>query len=155
MNSTFEEELNRHGSFTFTNVGTSMLPLLRQHKDLFVIEKKTEERCKRYDAVLYKRANGQYVLHRILRVRAKDYILCGDHQFRREYGVTEDQILGVMTKIIREGKSIEVKERRYQWYVHLWCDLFYLRAAILWFKSVMGRIRRKFQKVKEKLLMCR
>lgn len=147
MNSTYEEELERHGSFTFTNVGTSMLPLLRQHKDLFVIEKKMGERCSKYDAVLFKRANGQYVLHRILKVRRKDYVLCGDHQFHRECGVTEDQILGVMTKVVREGVTISVTDLKYQCYVHLWCDFFYVRAAILWMKTVPCRIRRKLGRI--------
>ena len=147
MNSTFEEELERHGSFTFMNVGISMMPLLRQHKDLFVIAKKNGMRCNKYDAVLFKRANGQYVLHRILKVREKDYILCGDHQFHREYGVTEEQILGVMTKVIRDGKSIAVTDPLYQWYVHLWCDFFYIRAVILWIKTVPGRIRRMLERL--------
>ncbi len=150
MNSTYEEELERHGRFIFTNVGTSMLPLLRQHKDLFVIEKKRGERCHKYDVVLFKRAKGQYVLHRILKVREKDYVLCGDHQFCREYGVTEDQILGVLTKVIREGVTISVTDRKYQCYVHLWCDLFYARAALLWMKTVPGRIRRKLRRILRK-----
>lgn len=134
MKRTYEEELNLHGSFTFTNTGTSMMPLLREHRDLFVIEKKTEERCKKYDAVLFKRANGQYVLHRILKVRTNDYVLCGDHLFRREYGIAENQILGVMTKVIRDGKTISVTNKKYLCYVHLWCDFFYVRAGFLWIK---------------------
>lgn len=147
MNSSYEEELDRHGSFVYRNVGTSMMPMLRQNKDLFVIEKKTGERCRKYDAVLFKRANGQYVLHRILKVRRNDYILCGDHQYRREYGVTEVQILGVMTKVIREGVTIAVSDKKYQRYVHLWCDFFYIRVAILWMKTVPGRIRRRLRKM--------
>lgn len=147
MNSTYEKELERHGRFTFTNVGTSMMPLLRQNKDLFVIEKKTGKRLRKYDTVLFKRANGRYVLHRILEVRGKDYVLSGDHQFRREYGVTDDQILGVMTKVIRDGITISVMDKKYQMYVHLWCDFFYIRAAILWMKMLPYRIRRKFRKM--------
>ncbi|MFA9466312.1 MAG: hypothetical protein ACERKN_18750 [Velocimicrobium sp.] len=147
MNRTYEEELDLHGSFTFTNVGTSMMPLLRQHKDLFVIEKKTDERCKKYDAVLFKRANGQYVLHRILKVRENNYVLCGDHQFQSEYGITDDQILGVMTKVIRDGVIISVTDKKYWWYVHLWCDFFYVRAAVLWMKMYLYRVQRKFEKM--------
>lgn len=147
MNRTYEEELDLHGSFTFTNVGTSMMPLLRQHKDLFVIEKKTDERCKKYDAVLFKRATGQYVLHRILKDCGKDYVLCGDHQFHREYGIMDDQILGVMTKVIRDGVTISVTDKKYQWYVHLWCDFFYVRAAVLWMKMYLYRVQRKFEKM--------
>jgi len=147
MNSTYEEELERHGSFIFTNVGISMMPLLRQHKDLFVIEKKGWKRCKKYDVVLIKRETGQYVLHRILKVCVNDYVLCGDHQFHREYGVTHDQILGVMTKVIRDGVTISVTDKKYQMYVHLWCDFFYIRAVVLWMKMLPYRIRRKIRKI--------
>jgi len=150
MNSSYEEELDKHGSFTYTNVGTSMMPLLRQHKDLFVIEKKTGERYKKYDVVLFKRTDGKYVLHRILKVRREDYVLCGDHQFRREYGVTENQILGVMTKVVRDGVSMSVTDKKYQRYVHLWCNFFYIRAAILRMKAILNKIRRKFDKMVEK-----
>lgn len=144
MSSTYEEQLDRHGSFIFTNVGTSMMPLLRQHKDLFKIEKKPPKRCRKYDVVLIKRPSGQYVLHRILKVREKDYVLCGDNQFEREYGVTEDQILGVMTQVIRaKGVSFPVTDKKYRLYVHLWCDFFYIRAGVLWIKSLGRKLARK------------
>ena len=38
MKMTFEEVLEREGRLVYTNVGISMLPLLRQGKDLFVVE---------------------------------------------------------------------------------------------------------------------
>ena len=34
----YEEYLNKHGTLTNTNVGVSMLPLLRQGRDLFTVE---------------------------------------------------------------------------------------------------------------------
>ena len=137
MNITYEEELERHGSFIFKNVGTSMMPLLRQHKDLFLIESKNSREIRKYDVVLYKRANGQYVLHRILKLGKNDYVLCGDHQYRREYGIYNNQILGVLTRVIRDNKTIEVSYWKYKLYVHIWCDLFYIRAMILWLKSFL------------------
>ena len=37
--STFEEELARKRKLIYTNVGDSMMPLLRQGKDLLIIER--------------------------------------------------------------------------------------------------------------------
>lgn len=37
IKTSYEEELNRKGSFTYTNVGISMLPLLCQGRDLFTM----------------------------------------------------------------------------------------------------------------------
>lgn len=127
---TFEEVLDKHGSLVFTNVGVSMMPLLRQGRDLMVIVKKGAERCKKYDAVLFKRDNGQYVLHRVLEVRENDYLIVGDNCWQKEY-VREDQILGIMTEVVRDGKKISVDDKNYQRYVHLWCDHFPARAAVL------------------------
>ena len=70
----FEKYLDEHGKLTYTNVGVSMLPLLRQGKDLFVLEKKKSGRCNVGDVVLYRRKH-QYVLHRIIDVRANDYVI--------------------------------------------------------------------------------
>ena len=142
---TFEEEINRTGRLVYTNVGRSMMPLLRQHKDLMIIEKPAG-RCRKYDVPLYKRDNGQYVLHRILKVRKEDYVICGDHCWRKEYGITDRHIIGVLTGVVRNRKTIPVTDRRYLAYVHLWCDFFYIRAAILLSKSLFYRLKRKLRR---------
>ena len=54
----YEEFLEANGELTYTNVGTSMMPLLRQGRDLFTVRKKTEERCRAGDVVLYRREAG-------------------------------------------------------------------------------------------------
>ena len=132
--STFEEVIARHGKLIYRNVGNSRNPLIRQGRDLMIIEK-APERLKRYDVPLYKRDSGQYVLHRVLKVRKDDYVLCGDNQWRRESGITDRHIIGVLTGVIRDGKEISVTDWRYRLYVHLWCDLFYIRGGILWLKG--------------------
>lgn len=126
---TFEEELDRTGKFTYFCKGISMLPLLRQEKDLFTIEKKVG-RCKKYDVVLYKRQTGAYVLHRIVEVREKDYVMLGDHCLYKEYGIPEERVLGVMTSFVRDGKEYSVKNIGYQAYAVLWYKLYPLRVLL-------------------------
>ena len=138
----FEELLEKDGYLVYTNVGASMMPLLRQRRDIIEIRKKNTQRCKKYDVVLYKRGD-KYILHRILKVREKDYVICGDHNIWREYGITDSQILGVMTRVIRDGKSIYPTDWKYKVYVHLWCDFYYLRAGILLGKRMVSRIARR------------
>lgn len=142
--STFEEQLAQHGAFVYTNVGVSMLPLLRQGRDLMVITQKPTERCRKLDAVLFKRRNGQYILHRILEVREKDYYIVGDNCISGEY-VQEDQILGVLTEVIRKGKRFPVTDPSYLRYVHLWCDHYRVRFAIL---RVLFKLRRIASRIK-------
>lgn len=141
----FEDYIEQEGKLIYKNVGTSMMPLIRQGKDLMVIEK-PQGRLKKYDVPLYKRDSGQYVLHRILKVRENDYVICGDHCYRKEYGITDRHIIGVLTAVIRDGKEIPVTDRRYRMYVRLWCDFFHIRALILIAKTIPRRIRRKYGK---------
>lgn len=141
--STFEEELRQNGYLLYRNVGDSMMPLIRQGRDLVLIERRPEGRLKKYEVPLYRRDSGQYVLHRILRVRKDDYVLCGDNRWQRETGITDRHIIGVLTAVIRDGKKLPVTDWRYRLYVHLWCDLFPIRAAVLWCRDIPGRVKRK------------
>ena len=145
MKATFEEILARDGRLVYTSVGDSMRPFVRSGEDLLVIEKPTG-RLKRYDVPLYRRDSGQYVLHRVLKVRPDDYVICGDNRWQRETGITDRHILGVLTGIVRKGKMISVEDPAYRRKVRLWCDLFWVRAAILWMKALPGRVRRKLKK---------
>ncbi len=142
MSVRFEEVLARDGKLVHTGVGDSMLPMLRPKRDLVIIGRPSG-RLKRYDVALYKRGSGQYVLHRVLKARGDEYVLCGDNQWSRERGVTDRQIIGVLTAFVRDGKEIPVTDPRYRLYAHLWCDLFWLRAAVLWCLTLFGRIKRK------------
>ena len=116
-----------------------MLPVIRQGRDLLVIRRQTG-RLKKYDVPLYRRDSGQYVLHRVLKVREKDYVICGDNRWHRETGITDRQILGVLTAIIRDGKEVPVTAPLYRLYVHLWCGLFPLRAFFLKGRHVWKRM---------------
>lgn len=143
--STFEEELALHGKLLYTNVGDSMMPLIRQGKDLLIIES-TNGPLKKYDIPLYKRDNGQYVLHRILKVRKNDYVICGDNRWHCEYGISDRHIIGVLTTVIRDGKEVDFSGWKYKLYVHLWCDFFYVRMLLLFLKVLPKRIKRKLRK---------
>lgn len=157
--STFEEELARKGQLIYTNVGDSMMPLLRQGKDLLIIKRPKEwdvpyegsepiaRKLRRLDVPLYKRDNGAYVLHRVLKVRKKDYVICGDNRYQREYGINDRHVIGVLTGVVRDGREISVHDKKYLFYAHMWCDFFWIRAGILWMKRLPARVRRKLGKL--------
>lgn len=128
--SSFEELLAKEGRLIYSSVGDSMLPLIREGRDLLVVEP-PRGRLKRLDIPLYRRDSGQYVLHRVLRVRKNDYVLCGDNRWSRETGVTDRQILGVLKAILRDGRELPMTDWCFRLYAHLWCDLFPLRALAL------------------------
>ncbi|MBR3561746.1 MAG: S24/S26 family peptidase [Oscillospiraceae bacterium] len=137
-----EQELSERGVFVYTTKGVSMRPLLRQNRDLIVVRARPEERLKKYDTALFKRDNGDYVLHRVVQVREHDYIICGDNLEQME-PVREDQILGVLQEIVRNGKTITVHDIPYNIYVHLWWDAYPVRFFLRKVRRLGGRVKRK------------
>ena len=137
---TFEELLNEQGYFLYTNVGNSMMPLLRQRKDVIEIQKKNG-RIKKYEVALYK-VEDKYILHRCISVNEKGYVFSGDHNTYKEYNVTDDMIIGVMTRILRDNKIIYPSSLLYRLYSHLWVDLYPIKVILLSFKKAVSRIMR-------------
>ena len=136
----FETEIERNGFIVYTNKGDSMMPLLRQDRDLMVIRKITEP-LKRNDAVLFKRPNGAYVMHRIIRVYSDGtYRIGGDNRWFSEI-VPGEWILGILTEIIRDGKHISVTEDKDY--------LQYLKK--LPYRRTMMKIRRYGSLIKQKI----
>ena len=133
---TFELQLERDGVLIYPNKGTSMLPLIRQGRDLMVI-KKLNKRPRKYDAVLFIRADGKYVLHRIQKVyNDGSYYIIGDNCTTGET-VKEDQIIGILTEVKRgeKGKSImssDIKYKLYARFILLILPLRKLVAKIRW-----------------------
>lgn len=136
---TYEAYLEEHGSMTYSNVGVSMLPLLRQGRDLFTVEKKGAARCRKYDVVLYRRPPASYVLHRIIEVRGDDYVILGDNCINKEYGITDGDIIGVMTGFVRDGKTHTVRETGYRIYSR--AVVFFAPVRIL-LRKLRGKLRR-------------
>ncbi len=84
--------------------GISMRPMLREHKDIAVIER-VNRKLQRNDVPLYRRAGcDKLVLHRILKVTDNGYVIRGDNLFYKEYDVTDEDIVGVLKAFYREGK---------------------------------------------------
>lgn len=114
------EKLNSGGTVTFTPNGKSMLPMLRDGEDVVVLVK-PKGRLHLFDVPLYRRSNGTYVLHRIVNFDADgSYVMCGDNQFELEHGITDEDIIGVMTVFYRKGKAYRVNSLKYRLYVNFW-----------------------------------
>ena len=145
MSATFEEILEHSGRLVYTSAGDSMRPFIRSDRDLLVIEK-PQGRLKKYDVALYRRDSGRYVLHRVIKVRPNDYVTCGDNRWQREAGVTDRHVLGVLTAIVRDGKTVSVRDPDYRRRVRLWCGFYWLRAAVLWMRALPGRVRGRIRR---------
>ena len=138
-----EEVLNSGGEFLLSPKGTSMLPLIVQGKDRVVLKKYDTSEPKKHDIIFYRRTDGTFVLHRIVK-KAKDgtFVLCGDNQLVLEKGIATEQIIGYVTAIHKEDQILSISSLRYRIYVHIWCFFPYRRLVKL-LKRVVGAIQRK------------
>lgn len=140
---TFEEILAGQKKLVYKTKGVSMLPMLRQDRDLVHIVPPAD-RLKKYDVAFYRRANGQYVLHRVVKVEQTGYGIRGDNCIGTEH-VPEEQVLGVLVAFQRDGKTRPVTAFGYRLYARLWCWLYPLRYTYKRARSFGGRIKRKIK----------
>lgn len=134
------EKLSNGGTVTIQPKGTSMMPLIRQGKDE-VILKAPAGRLNKYDIPFYKRKDGQFVLHRIVKVREHDYVMCGDNQTVWEYGITDDMIFAVVCGIKRDGKIISSDDREYLKYCRRQVLKQRIRKKVLSVRKVLSKIK--------------
>lgn len=107
-----KEQIDGGKTVIFSPNGTSMLPLIRPNTDTVML-KKAPEKLKKYDLPLYLREDGRFVLHRVVGVKKDGYVMCGDNQYRREYGIKNEQILAIACGIYRGDKLISTDDDKY------------------------------------------
>ncbi len=141
-----EEILAETGELFTTASGVSMLPCIRPKRDMLHLVKPGQG-IQNYDVILYKRTNETYILHRVMEVRPDSYVLCGDNQWVLEHGITDEKVLGVLRGFYRGKKYVDCqKNRRYHFYVKLWCFSLAIRRWILRGMNLMRRIGWKLRK---------
>ena len=137
----FEDLLEKDGRLVYKIKGRSMKPMLRENRDLVIVEVPSA-RLQKDDVALYKRGE-QYVLHRVIAVGDGFYRIRGDNTYSLEH-VSDEQILGVLTGFTRRGRNHAVTESGYRFYVRFWNFIYPLR--FVWF-----HIKRGLKAVAEKL----
>lgn len=138
------QSLDEGRDVKLTVTGMSMYPMLRDQMDNVIIEK-SDSFCK-YDVVLYRRANGQYVLHRIVGVRGDGFVLAGDNERTREYPVDRASCIGRMKAFERSGKIYDAHVWWYRLYSRLWVCFFPFRRTLGKVLRLIARIYKRLNK---------
>ena len=124
--------------------GVSMMPMLRQGTDSVELSP-LPERLKKYDLPVYRRGDGQYVMHRVVDVKADRYICLGDNTLNFEH-IYPEQMIGVVSAFKRGDKRIEVTAPGYQLYCRIWRLTHPVRVRIYRMKCFARKLLRPFRK---------
>ena len=97
------EILDSGAILPLTVTGSSMLPFLRHRRDTVHLRKTDSPR--RGQILFFRRANGEFVLHRLRRILPDGrFLMNGDAQDWCEV-ITREQVLAEVIMITRNGKS--------------------------------------------------
>lgn len=142
------ERLSAGESVKFTPRGISMLPMIEGGRDQVVLSP-LPEKLKKYDLPFYRRDDGQFVLHRIVKA-GQTYTCIGDHQLVYEHGVRRDQMIALATGLYRKGKYYSLDSFGYKLYSRLWHWTRPLRRLTYWcvyiLRAIAHRMKRIFKK---------
>ena len=108
--------------------GSSMTPFLVHGRDTVYLSK-AEHPLKRGDMILYRRACGAYVLHRIYAEKDGSYTLVGDAQTLLETGIQPEQVLAVVSAVRRKGKLLKRGNFCWDFFEKVWIRMVPLRPA--------------------------
>ena len=125
-----QELLAQGKSVSLTVTGESMSPFLRHGRDQIRLEAVTAP-PQRGDMVFFRRRNGQYIMHRILRhLPDGNYALIGDGQQQVEKPIAPQQIFAVVTQVCRKGAWIGREAFWWRFFAGPWLTLLPLRPTL-------------------------
>ena len=122
--------------------GSSMAPFLASNRDYVFLEAPARP-LKKGDIVLFRRENGNYILHRIKKITPDSCYLLGDRQTELEGPVPISSVCCLVTSAKRKGKTITNKNFSWKFYEKVWINLIFLRPAIFAFLRFFRKKRIK------------
>ena len=118
--------------------GGSMNPFLIQGRDTVYLSR-LERPARRGDILLYQRDNGKYILHRVWRVEKDGTLtIVGDAQTQLERGIRQDQIIAVVTAVIRKGQRMAPGSFWWEFFEKVWIRMVPLRGLVRWIHGLFG-----------------
>lgn len=135
--SVYLEAFKKKGFYVGTTKGDSMLPMLREGIDSVVVEP-INRKIRRYDCILFRRENGKYVLHRVLRVKKEGYKMCGDNQWHSEI-VPFNFAIGVLKGFYKKEEYIDINKFSYKVYYHFRTFFRFWRFIKAGFRKIFKR----------------
>lgn len=109
--------------------GSSMTPFLVHHRDTILFGQ-PDRTLRKGDMVFYQRLNGQFVMHRIWKVKPDGYYIVGDAQTEIEGPVKREQIFALVKKVQRKGKWIGPENFWWKFFEKVWINMVPVRPVL-------------------------
>ena len=109
--------------------GNSMSPFLIHERDTVYLSRLCEP-VRRGQILLYRRINGQYVLHRVYRAEKDSLTMVGDGQTMLEPGICRDQVLAVVRSVKRKGRMQTPGCFWWEFFEKVWIRMVPLRPMV-------------------------
>lgn len=136
-NEVFFEEVIKHlnlgKSVVFHVSGNSMLPFLKHGEKILLCPLKSDSPT--VGEIILSRSSYGIVLHRVVRIKNGKIWLAGDGNLAQHEIVEKDQLLGVMTAVIRNGKNVYLDTKSKKILGLFW---YYLRPFRIVFSKLFG-----------------
>lgn len=125
-----QELLDRGQSVSLTVTGGSMSPFLIHGRDQISLQKPSGP-LRRGDMAFFRRDDGTYVMHRVLRGdREQGYFFVGDGQQAVEGPVRPGQVFAVVDRVRRKGRWIGPGDFWWDFFAGPWLRLLPLRPLL-------------------------
>lgn len=130
----------------FKVTGGSMAPLIGNGRDEVVVFRR-EGAVKKGDIVLFKgkTCHGDYVLHRVYRIRGEQVLTLGDGNLAPDFWMPLSNIYGVARFLKRGGRELDLASWPMRLYGRLWMGLLPVRKYLLKAGGRWHRFRQRKQ----------
>lgn len=136
--STLRELVREGNEVNLIISGSSMAPFLIHHRDTIIFGP-VNRPLRRGDMVFYERSTGQFVMHRIRRVRREGIYLIGDAQTVTEGPLPPDCVFAIVKQVCRKGKWLDEKSKTWRFFATVW-------LWVIPFRRIIMKIYRLFSK---------
>ncbi len=126
--------------------GYSMYPLVVSRRDRVLLGK--VEQLKIGDVPLFRREDGSFILHRIVKIKDGAYAMMGDYETKEEYPIYPSQIVAVAKGFYRKEKFISCESAIYRLYSFVWRHTLCIRVPILKLLAKMVSFKTKNKRKK-------
>lgn len=122
--------------------GYSMRPFLEHERDKVVLARIDTPQVG--DAVLAEIQKDVYVLHRIIDIRGERITLMGDGNLKGVEHCTTDNLVGIVTHYLHNGKEIPASDPQLCRRIRLWKRLLPVRRYLLYIYKVKHKLTNLF-----------